>query len=63
MKAKRNIALGGVFVFFLLLFNAPFLHLPSGEIAGIPALFIYILIIWLLLIVMMALFSSKRKTD
>ena len=61
MIAKRRLSLLGVFVFFFLLFNTPFLNLPKGSIQGIPSLMVYISLIWLLLVVVMALMSKSKE--
>ena len=44
----------------LLLLNFPLLAVPVGELAGIPALLLWIFVVWLLLIVAAALLSERR---
>jgi len=61
MIAKRRLSLIGVFVFFLLLFNAPFLNLPTGSMNGIPTFIIYISVVWFMIVALMALMSKSKE--
>ena len=63
MKPKKNIALIGMFAFFFLLFNAPFITIPMGSYSGIPRIIIYIGAVWMGLIILMIVFSSKTKSE
>ena len=42
------------------LFNFPFLGLPSGSIAGLPGTFVYLFGAWAALIAVAALLAEKR---
>ena len=63
MNTKRNIALVGIFVFFMLLFNAPFISIPSGTVGDTPSIILYIGIVWVALILLMIRLSAKQKSD
>lgn len=58
-KWERLIAL---FVMGCILFNYPVLHIFSvdGFIAGIPILYVYIFMVWLLLIFLSAWIAERR---
>ncbi|HCR48828.1 MAG TPA: hypothetical protein PLL64_01615 [Rhodothermales bacterium] len=57
MKSQRLIAL---FFFGLTLFSYPIINLfgYEGKVAGIPVLYLYIFVAWLLIIVLMALMAE-----
>jgi len=62
VDTKRNMALGGMFVFFTLLFNAPFITIPRGYIGKIPLLILYIVTVWILLTALMVVLSYKPNS-
>ncbi|MBL7977384.1 MAG: hypothetical protein JNN12_03520 [Bacteroidetes Order II. Incertae sedis bacterium] len=57
MKSQRLIAL---FFFGLTLFSYPIINLfgHGGKMAGIPVLYVYIFVVWLIIIVLMALMAE-----
>lgn len=61
MKPKQALSLIGVFLFFFLLFNFPFIGLPSSLIEGYPALILYIGLAWFALILIMARMDKKKE--
>ena len=54
-KARKPLSLAGAFLGFFLLFNVPFIGLPSTVVGGYPALMLYIGVCWILLIIIMAM--------
>ena len=64
MKNKANVGLVALFVFFGILLNAPILNIPKGTLFGVPAIVLYIIIVWVGIIAMMAYLSYKNsKSD
>ena len=63
MKSKQNIALIGISLFFLLLFNAPFITIPEGITNRVPSIALYLGIVWIMIILLMIIFASKNRTD
>ena len=59
MKAGLLILFGLV----LLLFNKPLMQVSSGLMAGIPSPMIYFGVVWLALILIMRVISSKTKNQ
>lgn len=60
----RHFKLLAVFLLFLSLFNFPVLAIFNSErlIAGIPALYVYILLAWLGFVILMArILKPKRR--
>ncbi len=60
IKGQRLVAL---FLLGLLLFNYPLLDLfaRSGQVLGIPVLYVYVFVVWALLIALMALVVENRN--
>ena len=63
MNSKLKVALFALFVLFFLLFNAPFLTVPSGMMAGVPTIMLYIGSFWIILIVMMRMIFSQENKE
>ena len=63
MNHKISIGLIALFVLFFLLFNAPFLQVPKGLTNGLPTIMIYIGSIWIILILLMRMISSKEEKN
>ena len=60
LTGQRLIAL---FLLGCLLFNYPLLSLPPGHtrMLGIPLLYVYVFVVWMLFILLMALVIERRR--
>ncbi len=62
MKSKLGMGLLAVFGILVMLFNQPFLSIPTGQVFGIPSILIYLFVIWIAVIITM-IWLSKRVGD
>jgi len=61
ISSKQKATLMILFILFFLLFNVPFISLPSGMLGALPGLMIYLAASWILLTIAMGIFFSKLK--
>lgn len=65
MSTGKRTKLGALFVLGFILLNFPFIYLfgKDYQVWGIPLLYFYIFVVWLVLILLVMKLSGKSKQD
>ena len=62
-RTARRDRLVGLFILGVVLFNPPVLNLFGGTVFGLPALYVYLFVVWALIIAAVAFVAERNATS